>query len=322
MKAVYCSKYGPPEVLKIVEKEKPMPAENEVLVRIRATVAAPADSAFREGKPVIARLFSGLSRPKNIPGDVFSGVIEATGKDVTLFKAGDEIYGSSGTKFGTNAEYITLPENGAFTLKPGNLSFGEASALSEGAITALPFLRDSGKISKDSRVMIIGASGGVGVYAVQLSKYFGAHVTAVCGPVNREKMLALGADRVIDYTKEDYTKASESYDIIYDAVTKSSFSRCKKALKPKGIYLCTVPNISIMISMLLTSVSGKKKAVFTATGLRKPEEKRSDLLLIKQLAEEGCLKPVIDRTYSLDQIAQAHSYVDTGHKSGSVAISV
>lgn len=322
MKAVQCNKYGGPEVLYIKEMERPEPKDNEVLIRIRATVAAPADSAFRKGDPAIARLFTGFLRPKQIPGDAISGTIEAVGKDVTRFKVGDEIYGSSGAKFGANAEYITLAETEAIYEKPRNITFEEAAAISEGAITALPFLRDSGKIKKGDRVLIIGASGGVGVYAVQLAKHFGAHVTGVCGPKNQQFVRDFGADRVIDYTKSDFLAVGSTYRIIFDAVGKSSFSRCKKALMPGGVYLTTVPTGSAMINMLFTSIAGKKKAVFSATGLRKPEDKNKDLAILRELIEEGNLKPVIDRCYTLSQIADAHRYVDTGHKRGSVVVSV
>ncbi len=322
MKAVQCNKYGGPEVLYIKEMDKPEPKDNEVLIRIRATVAAPADSAFRKGDPVIARLFTGLLRPKQIPGDVIAGTIEAVGKDVTRFKVGDEIYGSSGAKFGADAEYITLAETESISEKPRNVSFEEAAAISEGAITALPFLRDSGKIKKDDRVLIIGSSGGVGVYAVQLAKHFGAHVTGVCGPKNLQFVHDLGADRVIDYTKSDYLALGSTYRIIFDAVGKSSFSRCKKSLLPGGVYLTTVPTGSVMLHILLTSIAGKKKAVFSATGLRKPEDKNKDLAILRELIEEGTLKPVIDRSYTLSQIADAHRYVDTGHKRGSVVVRV
>jgi NADPH:quinone reductase-like Zn-dependent oxidoreductase len=320
MKAVICTRYGSPEVLQLKEYEKPVPKDNEVLIRIMATVAAPADSAFRIGKPLAARLFTGLSRPKQIPGDVLSGIIEAAGKDVKSFKVGDEVYGSSGTYFGTNAEYIVLPEDAALAIKPGNIRHGEAAAVSEGSLTALPFLRDTGKIKTGYRVLINGASGGVGVYAVQLAKYFGAEVTGVCGPGNVEMVKRLGADKVIDYTKEDFAKKNDTYDIIFDAVGKSSYDNCKNALLPCGVYMSTVPTFSLMLRTIFTSKSKGQKAVFAATGLRKPEEKRKDLVLLKDLIEAGKLLPVIDRTYSMEQISDAHTYVDTGHKKGSVVI--
>lgn len=320
MKAIIVSKYGPPEVLHLEEVEKPIPKDNEVLIRIEATVAAPPDCAFRKGDPPIARLFTGLNRPRQIPGDVLAGVIEATGKDVRLFKKGDQIFGSSGTNFGSNAEYIALSEDEALAIKPTNITYGEAAGISEGVLTALPFLRDHGKIESGQKVLINGASGGVGVYAVQLAKYFGAEVTGVCSTANLEHVKSLGADKVIDYTSEDFTITDEPYDIIFDAVGKSSFSRCKKALKPNGIYLTTVPTLAEMLQMFWTSFYGSKRAVFAATGLRKPSEKTKDLLFLAELVETGKIKPVIDRKYSLAQMAEAHSYVEEGHKRGSVVI--
>lgn len=321
MRAVFAEKYGAPEVLKLRDAEKPVTKDNEVLIRIEATVAAFADCAMREGKPFISRLFTGLVKPKKIPGDVFSGVVEAAGKAVAKFKAGDEVYGSSGTAMGTNAEYIALPEDEAIAIKPKNVTHEEAAAISEGALTALPFLRDSGKIQKGQRVLINGAAGGVGVSAVQLAKYYGAEVTAVCGPRNTELVKLLGADRVIDYTKADFTESGDKYDIIFDAVAKSSYSRCKKALTPQGIYLTTVPSGGIMLSALLTSFS-KRKAVFAATGLRKASEKAKDLELLSSITEAGKLKAVIGKTFTLEQMAEAHRYVETGHKRGNAAIAV
>lgn len=321
MRAILAAKYGGPDVLKIQEVEKPSPKDNEVLIRIESTVAAFPDCAFREGKPFISRLFTGLVKPKHIPGDVFAGVIESTGKAVSQFKAGDEVYGSSGSSFGTNAEYIALSEDEAIAAKPKNITYEEAAAISEGALTALPFLRDYGKIKKGQKVLINGASGGVGVSAVQLAKYFGADVTAVCGPKNIELVKSLGAERAIDYTKADFTTSGEKYDIIFDAVAKSSFSQCKKVLSMEGIYLTTVPSAGIMISMLFTSFS-KRKAGFAATGLRKPSEKRKDLNLLSTIIEAGKLKAVIGRTFSLEQMADAHRYIETGHKRGNSVIVV
>lgn len=322
MKAIIVTKYGSPEVLGLKEVEKPKPKDNEVLIRIEATVAALPDCAFRKGDPFISRLFTGLTKPKHIPGDVLAGTIEAVGKDVKLLKRDDQIYGSSGTNFGTNAEYITLSEDEALAIKPTNITSGEAAGISEGALTALPFLRDHGKIKSGQKVLINGASGGVGVYALQLAKYFGAEVTGVCSTANLEFVKRLGADKVIDYTKDDFTKTGETYDIIFDAVGKRSFSRCKRALSLGGLYLSTVPSMVLMLQMLWTSISGSKKAVFAATGLRKPGEKKKDLALLKELIETGKIKPVIDRIYSLEQMAEAHSYVEKGHKKGSVIITV
>lgn len=322
MKAVICIKYGSPEVLKLKEMEKPIPRDNEVLIKIMATVTAPPDCAFRLGKPVISRLFTGMARPKHIPGDVLSGIIEAVGKDVKSFKSGDEVYGSSGINFGTNAEYITISEHEAIAIKPNNISHEEAAAISEGALTALPFLRDAGKIKKGHKVLINGASGGIGVYAVQLAKYFETEVTGVSSTGNSELVNGMGAYKLIDYTKEDFTKTGETYDVIFDAVGKSSFSRCKKALSSRGVYLSTVPTFSLMLQMIIVSKFRSKKAVFAATGLRKPEEKRKDLNLLKELIEAGKIKAVIDRIYPVEQITDAHSYVEKGHKKGSVIITI
>ncbi|WP_338485476.1 NAD(P)-dependent alcohol dehydrogenase [Alkalicoccus halolimnae] len=322
MKAVVCREYGGPEVLEVKEVDKPVPEDHEVLIKIHATVAAPADCAFRKGEPAMTKIFTGMKKPKHIPGSEISGVIEEVGKEVKLFKKGDEVYGSTGTEFGSNAEYITLYEGSALALKPKNVTFGEAVAVSEGALTALPFLRDKGKIKSGQRVLINGAAGGVGSYAVQLAKYFGAEVTGVCSEANRERVTALGADHVVDYKAEDFTKLEKKYDIIFDVVGKSSFSNAKPALKPYGIYLSTVPTPLLIQQTFWSSRFGNKRAVVSATGLRSPHKKKLDLLFIKDLVESGELKPVIDREMLLEQIAEAHSYVETGHKKGSLVIKI
>jgi len=320
MKAVVVTKYGSPDVLRVQELPKPITRSNELLIRIEATVVAEPDCAFRRGKPFVSRFFTGLTKPKHIPGDVFAGVVEEPmGSE---FTRGDKVYGSSGEAFGTNAQYIALPENQAVARMPANVTFEEAAAISEGSLTALPFLRDHAKLKTGQRILINGASGGVGVYAVQLAKHFGAHVTAVSGSANLEFVKSLGADSVIDYTKEDFTQTSEQYDVIFDAVGKSSFKKCKRALTPNGIYLSTVPTAGLMLSMLLTSKSNGRRAVFAATGLRKLNEKKRDLEFLNSLIEQGKLKAVIGRRFSLEQIADAHRYVETGHKRGSAAVRI
>lgn len=321
MKAIFAARYGGPDVLEIRDVDKPSPKENEVLIRVVSTVAAFPDCAFRAGKPFISRFFLGLFKPGLIPGDVFAGVVESAGGAVRRFKPGDKVYGSSGSSFGTNAEFIALREDEAIAAMPLNVSYGEAAAVSEGALTALPFLRDAGKIKEGYNVLINGASGGVGVSAVQIAKYFGACVTAVCGPSNIGLVTSLGADKAVDYTKADFTASGEKYDVIFDVVAKSSYSRCKKALTKQGLYLTTVPSAGIMLSALLTSFS-KKKARFAATGLRKPSEKIKDLELICALTEAGKLKAVIGKAYALEQMADAHRLVETGHKRGSVVVAV
>ncbi len=320
MKAIVCEKYGSPEVLQLKEVKKPVPKNNEVLIRVRAATVTPSDVAFRKGKPFVSRFFTGLLRPKNIPGDVVAGEIEATGKDVKAFRKGDKVYGSSGTSFGAQAEYKCLAESEALAIMPANLDYGEAASVSDGGLTALPFLRDKGNIHSGQKVLINGASGSVGTMAVQLAAHYGAEVTGVCSTTNVEMVRSIGAEKVIDYTKQDFTKTGETYDMIFDAVAKSSFSRCKDSLREGGTYLTTFPSPSVMLRRLVPAGASHKKAKFMATGLRSPEEKAADLLFLKGLCEAGKIRPVIDRTYDLAQIAEAHGYVEKGHKKGNVVI--
>ena len=321
MKAIVCTKYGPADVLQLKKVEKPTPKENEVLIRVFGAAVNSTDPTFRLGKPFISRLFTGLIKPKNpIPGDVLAGEIEAVGKDVKLFKKGDQVYGATGTNLGAHAEYKCLPEDEALAIKPVNMTYGEAAAIVDGALTALPFLRDKGKIQSGQKVLINGASGSVGTAAVQLAKHFGAEVTGVCSTTNLELVKSLGADKVIDYTKEDFTKTDQTYDIIFDTVAKSSFSRCKNSLTQKGVYLTTLPTLTIMFQVLWTSKIGSKKAKFMAAGLRASSEKAEDLIFLKELIEAGKLKSAIDKSYLLEQMAEAHRYVEKGHKKGNVVI--
>jgi len=323
LRAIVCKKYGSPDVLQLQEVAKPTPKDNEVLIRVGASAVNATDPVFRKGEPFIARLFMGLFKPKNaIPGDVISGEIEAVGKDVELFKNGDQVCGATGDSLGAHAEYICLPEEAALARKPANMSFGEAAAIVDGALTALPFLRDKGNIQSGQKVLIYGASGSVGTSAVQLASYYGAEVTGVCSTTNLELVKSLGADKVIDYTEEDFTESGENYDIIFDAVNKSSFSRCKTSLKQKGIYLTTLPSPVIILQMLWTSKSKGKKAGFAAAGMRPPKEKAKDLYFLKELIEGGKLKAAVDKSYPLEQIAAAHRYVEKGHKKGNVVITV
>ena len=322
MKAIVSTKYGPPDVLQLKEVEKPAPKDNEVLIKMHASTVTAVDCTFRQGKPFIGRFFSGLRKPKNpIQGTELAGEIETVGKDVKLFKKGDQVFGTS-MGYGVYAEYICLPEEGTtLAIKPTNMTYEEA-ACCDGVLTALPFLRDSANIQSGQKILIIGASGSTGTAAVQLAKYYGAEVTGVCSTANLELVKSLGADKVIDYTQEDFTKSSEAYDIIFDTVGKSSFSRCKKSLKQRGIYLEATLSLGIILQMLWTSMVGSKKAVIAFTGLRPASERTKDLVVLKELVEAGKIKAVIDRRFPLEQLAKAQRYVEKGHKKGNVVITI
>jgi NADPH:quinone reductase-like Zn-dependent oxidoreductase len=322
MKAVVCTKYGPPEVLQLKEVEKPVPNDDEILVKIHATTVTVADFRIRSFTIppsfwIPARIMIGLRKPKKaILGVELSGEIESSGKDVTLFKKGDEIFAASLINFGAYAEYTCLPENGAVSLKPTNITYEEAAAIPIGARTALHFLKRA-NIQPGQKVLIYGASGSVGTYAVQLAKYFGAFVTGVCSTSNLALIKSLGAEKVIDYTEKNFTKRFETYDIILVAVDKLPFTACTKALSKNGTYInITAPMKSAR--MLWTSITSNKKII---TGENSPETSEA-LIFLKSLVEEGKLKVVIDRYYTLEQIVEAHRYVDKGHKKGNVVITV
>jgi len=318
MKAIICTKYGTPDVLELKDVAKPIPKNNEILIKVHAAVVGPADCAFRKGDPFIVKIIYGLRQPKYpIMGTEFAGEIEGIGKDVTLFKKGAEVIGLSPDKFGAHAEFMCLPESKAMVLKPKNMTFVDSVALCDGLPTAYTFLHVAAKIKKGDKILINGASGAVGSAAVQLAKYYGAEVTGVCSNANVDLVKSIGADYVIDYKKEDFTNNSKVYDIVFDAVGKSSFSECQNILSKNGTYLSTFPSLGIVFQMLLTSFSNGKKAKFVTAGLM---QNKDNLNFLKKLAEEGQLKPLVDRVYSLEQTSEAHRYVDMGHKKGSVVI--
>ena len=323
MRAIVYDRYGPPDVLELKEVPKPVPAAGEVLIRVHATVATPSDCAFRKAVPFIVRFYTGLTRPKNpILGTVPAGVVAAVGSAVTRFKPGDRVFGASNQTFGSYADYVAVAEDGILTHLPEGMSFAEAASLSEGFLTAMPFLRDKGEIAAGTRLLINGASGNIGVNAIQIAKHFGAQVTAVCSTGNVDLVRSLGADDVIDYRQEDFTQADRSWDVIFDAVGKSSFGACERVLSPDGIYLVTAISPSILFHVLMTRMKGGREARNAATGLRKPGEQVADLEILKDLYRAGKLKAVIDRSYPLEKTADAHRYVETGHKRGSVVIAV
>lgn len=322
MKAIVYTRYGSPDVLRLEEVPTPLPRDNEVLVRIRASVVTPPDTAARSGNPAFARLYFGLLRPKvTILGSQFAGEITAIGSAVRRFAVGDRVVGGN-PDFGAHAEYLCVPEDSALAPLPSNLGYEDAVAIFEGAMTALPFLRETANLQPGQTILINGASGSVGTAAVQLARHLGAEVTAVCSAGNTDLVKSLGADKVIDYVTEDFTRAVGAYDVIFDTVNRSSYSRSRRSLKRGGIYLATSPSPAILLQMLFTSRFGRTRAAIAFTGLRNPVEKAKDLASLSELAEAGAIVPVIDRRYPLDRTAEAHEYVDTGRKKGNVVITM
>jgi NADPH:quinone reductase-like Zn-dependent oxidoreductase len=322
MKAIKCTKYGIPEVLKIVNIDKPKPKNNEILIKNYATTVTIADCRVRGFNVpasfwLFAKLALGFWKPrKPVLGSEFSGIIEEVGKNVTKFKIGDEVFAFTEHNFGAYAEYICINENSCIAIKPNNLSFEQSAALSFGGITALHFLKES-KIKIGDKILIYGASGSVGTYAVQLSKYYGAIVTGICGTENLELIKNLGADNVIDYTKTDLTDISEKYDIFFDAVGKGNISKSIKLIKPYGRYIHTVADIFTDIIIKL-KLFGKEIKLIGGTYNANIEQ----INYIGKLATEGIIKPVIDKKFSFEEIISAHEYVEKGHKKGNVIIKI
>lgn len=330
MKAIVYETYGAPDVLQLKEVVKPTPKENEILIRVQATSVNFGDLMARNFKAVSPRQFNmpflfwlvakisfGLNRPKiSILGSEFAGEIEAVGKDVKQFKRGDQVFGYPGQNFGAYAEYICLPEDGVLAIKPANMTYEEAAVVPYGAIMALNLLRKV-NVQPGQKVLVNGASGGIGSAAVQIAKDLGAEVTGVCGTPRLEFVKSLGADQVIDYTQKDFTQNGESYDLIFDILGKGSFAKCKSSLKPNGILLFASFKTKQLLQMLWTSMTGGKKVICAiAPG------STADLIAVKQLIEAGKIKAIIDRRYRLEQAAEAHRYVEAGHKKGSVVITL
>lgn len=319
MKAAICTRYGPPEVLQIREVSKPTPKENEILIKVHATTVTAGDTRVRSFTwapwfRLPARFFYGFSKPRrDIPGNELSGIVEAVGNTITRFNVGDEIFGIvwDVRLGGASAEYICMPEN-EVAIKPSIMSFEEAASVPIGGLTALVLLRN-GKIQTGQKILVFGASGSVGTFAVQLAKYFGAEVTGVCSGANIELVKALGADKVIDYTKEDFTKNGETYDIIFDAVIKTAFSKCRRSLTANGRFVTV--DWPLLLA-LWTSRFSRRKVVMGFPS------KIEDLVFLGELIEAGDLQTVIDKTYPLEEIAEANRHVDGGHKRGNVAISI
>jgi NADPH:quinone reductase-like Zn-dependent oxidoreductase len=322
MKAIVYERYGPPEVLQLKEVEKPTPKDNEVLIKTHATTVTSGDWRVRSlnvpvGFGLIMRLVFGISRPKQpILGTELAGIVESVGKDVSKFKVGDQVFAFSDAAMGCHAEYKCMPEDGAMALKPANLTYDEAAALSFGGTTALDFFR-RGKLQSGEKVLVNGASGGVGTAAVQLAKHFGADVTGVCSTANVELVRSLGASHVIDYTKEDFTQNGETYDVIVDTVGTAPFSRNKASLKEGGRFLMVLAGLPDMLQIPWVSMTSSKKIIAGPATAR-----TEDLRFLAGLAEAGEFKPAIDRRYPFEQIAEAHRYVDTGRKRGNVIVTL
>jgi NADPH:quinone reductase-like Zn-dependent oxidoreductase len=322
MKAVVYERYGPPDVLQLKELAKPVPKDNEVLIKTFATTVTSGDWRVRSldvplGFGLISRLVLGVSRPRQpVLGMELAGEVESVGKDVSNFKVGDQVFAFSGTGMGCHAEYKCMPQDGPVALKPANLTHDEAAAISFGGTTALDFFR-RGKLQRGEKVLVNGASGAVGTAAVQLARHFGADVTGVCSTANVEMVRSLGANPVIDYTKEDFTQNGETYDIIVDTAGTAPFSRSKGSLKERGRLLLVLGGLPDMLQIPWVSMTSRKKIIAGPAA-----ERAEDLRFLAKLAEARAFKPVIDRRYPFEQIAEAHRYVDTGRKKGNVVVTL
>ena len=321
MKAIICSKYGSADVLQLHEVDMPTPKDDQVLVKIRASSATAADVMMRQGNPAYGRLFLGLFKPKvSTPGTGYSGTVESIGNNVNSFQVGDDVFGEVLLGAGTNAEYVCVSQHELLFAKPDNISHSKAASLGDGAVTSMNFLHNLAKVTSGQKVLINGASGSLGTSAVQIAKHCGAHVTGLCSATNIALVKSLGADTVIDYTKESMMAELEHYDVIYDTVGKLSFSSYKAFLSDSGVFVSPVLSIGLLTHVLLTSLVGGKKAMFSATGLLPTNEARKLFERVKEMILEGSLLQVLDREFSLDQISDAHRYIETGRKKGNLAL--
>jgi NADPH:quinone reductase-like Zn-dependent oxidoreductase len=317
MKAAVYTQYGPPEVLHVTEVPKPVPKRNEMLVKIKATAVNSGDWRLRKADPYAVRFIFGLTKPRiHILGTVFSGEVEAIGEGVKSFKVGDSVFGHTDMTLGSYAEYKCIPEDGSVAIKPSEISHAQAAVIPFGAVTALHFLKKA-NVKPGQKVIIIGASGAVGSAAVQLAKSFGAIVTGVCSTANVELVKSIGADNVIDYTKQDFTQSGEMFDVIFDTVNTISVPNALKVLAQNGVMILSAAGMSEMFQALWFSTTGNRRIL---TGVI--SHTAADIIFLKQLVETGRFKPIIDRTYPIEKIAEAHAYVEKGHKKGNVAIEV
>jgi NADPH:quinone reductase-like Zn-dependent oxidoreductase len=319
VRAAVRTSYGPPEAVRLAEVAKPDPGRGELLIRVRATTVNRTDCAARQADPFIFRFFTGLTRPRHqILGSEFAGEVAAVGQGVTSFAPGDAVFGLGADESGAHAEYIRLPESGSVAHKPATISYEQAAASCDAAMLALRALRKAG-VARGQRILINGASGAIGSAAVQLAKHFGTEITAVCATKDLELARSLGADRVIDYTQEDFTQDAGRYDVVFDAVGKSSFRRCRRLLEPRGVFLFT--DLGFLwhapALMLLTRLVGRKRVVIPI-----PRPSQGDTVFLKDLMEQGEFTPVVDRSYPLEAIVEAYRYVETGQKTGNVVIRV
>lgn len=322
MRAVVQHEYGSVDALQLEDVIRPTPEPDEVQVRVRAAAVTLSESITLKGRPLVARFFTGLLRPRQpIQGSEFSGQIEAIGEDVKRFEVGDEVFGVTGSEGGCFAEFMCVPEDGLLAIKPANTSFAETASVC-GALAAWNFLREKANVQAGQHVLVNGASGAIGTAAIQLAKHFGARVTGVCSTGELGLIESLGADNVIDETRQDFTRNGQIYDVIFDAESTSSYWRCRRSLAEDGLYLRTFPGLAILLQMLWTSRVGRKRAIVSATGLMPITKRRAFLMEVKRLVEAGKLRAVVDRCFPMERVADAYRHAERGQQRGTVVVTV